>query len=107
MVAFNDLNLNNRKLLELLGMSQLKPDHEMENIESSKLFFNFLNSNINKCHYFDILFINLPHSFNNKNKLSLLHVNISSLNKHENFDVLYEFLISIPFLSNVTCTSTM
>ena len=64
MVVGNDLIVNNRKLIELLDTSQLKPDHKMENSELSKLFFNSLISNINKCCYFDILFINILHSFN-------------------------------------------
>ena len=99
MAAGNGLIVNNRGLLELLGASQLKPDHEMKNSELSELFFNSLISNINECCYFDIPFINLPHSSNNcKNTLSFLHVNMRSLNKHQNFDALFEFLISLSFL---------
>ena len=106
MLAGNDLIVNNRRLLELLDMNQLKPDHEIENIELSELFFNSLISNINERLYFDIPFINLRHSFNNnKNTLSLLNVNMRLLNKQKIFDALYEFLISIPFSPNVICIS--
>ena len=76
----------------------------MENSELSELLFNSLISNINEYCYIDIPFTNLPHSSNNyKNTLSFLHVNMRSLNKHENFDALYESLISIPFSPDVIC----
>ena len=104
MLAGNDLTVNNRRLLELLDMSQLKPDHKMENIELSELFFNSLISNINEHRYFNIPFINLSHSFNNyKNTLSLLHVNMRLLNKQTIFGALYQFLISISFSPDVIC----
>ena len=37
--------------------------------------------------------------------LSFLHVNTRSLNKHENFDALYEFLIWLSFSPDVICIS--
>ena len=84
--------VNDRKLLELFGMISMSPN------PSQKLWFNefsfcSLLNNISECQYFDVPFSDpIPSIHNIKNAISLLQVNIRSLNKHENFEVLIEFL---------------
>ena len=105
MVANNSLIVTNRKLLELLGMRSMSPNHT-ENCDLTELSFCSLLNNISECQYFDVPFNDPTSSIHNvKNIISLLHVNIRSLNKEENFDALFEFLTLLPFTPDIVCVS--
>ena len=65
-------------------------------------------SNIGDCCYFDIPFSlnsTMTNVTNNHKTISLLHVNIRSLDKLDNFHALREFLTSLPFSPDVVCAS--
>ena len=105
MVAINSLIVTSRKFLELLGMSSISPNHT-ENCDLTELSFYSLLNNISECQYFDGPFNDSTSSIHNvNNTISLLHVNIRSLNKQENFDALFEFLTLLPFTPDIVCVS--
>ena len=99
----NVLNIGNRKLLEILGASQVVNNtDDVNHSELSNLLFNSLVENVNECRYFDIptrssCFVQ------NQNSLSVFHVNIRSLTK--NFDALYYLISSLPVSPDVVCVS--
>jgi len=71
------------------------------------LTFSSLLNNTGKCHYVDIPLKDNPFPSSNTNyrSISLLHVNIRSLNKLENFERLYEFLTLLSFHPDIVCVS--
>ena len=98
-VSKNALNVRSRKLLEILGTSQVVTN--VDHSELTNLLFNSLVENVNECKYFDIP---MRSSFvQNQNSLSVFHVNIRSLTK--NFDALYELISSLPVSPDVVCVS--
>ena len=66
-----------------------------------KIYESF-STNILKCHYFDIS-KNNQIKMNDNDSLSIIHLNIRSLNK--NFDKLYDFLVCLSFTPDVLCLS--
>ena len=93
MNSCNELSVN-MKLLDLLETSQSNSNHETENSHSGVVAFNSMVSNIGDCCYFDIPFSlnsTMTNVTNNHKTISLLHVNIRSLNKLDNFHALHEF----------------
>ena len=81
----------------------MSPNHA-ENCDVTELSFCSLLNNISECKYFDVPSNDPTSSFHNiKNIISLLHVNIRSLNKQENFDALYVTLL--PFTADIMCVS--
>ena len=62
------------------------------------MFENFI-----ECKYLETPNVELPFVREQRNTLTLLHVNIRSLNK--NFDELHCFLTSLPYLPDIVCVS--
>ena len=93
-----NLETNNRKLLELLGASRLA-----ENVrENCDLTFNTLLDNIADCIYADVSNVGLPST---DNGITLLHINMRSINNGKNFDKFEEFLKALPCLPDIVCVS--
>jgi len=95
-------------LLEFLGASSPATQHENDKVSNlSEMTFNSIISTNSKCNYYDILNMDSPlFSDNNQITLSLLHVNLRSLNP-KNFDSLYEFLNHLPHYPDIVCISEM
>ena len=99
----NALNVGSRKLLEILGASQvINNTDDVNHSELTNLLFKSLVENVNECEYFDIP-MRSSSFFQNQNSLSVFHVNIRSLTK--NFDTLYELILSLPVSPDVVCVS--
>ena len=81
-----------RELSGLGNASQAAEQHltVSESEELCDKICELFSTNILKCHYFDISKNNQINMKDN-NSLSIIHLNIRSLNK--NFDKLYEFLL--------------
>ena len=93
-----------RESSEVGNTSQAAEQHltvsETEELRD-KIYKSF-STNILKCHYFDISQNNQINMKDN-NSLSIIHLNIRSLNK--NFDKLYDFLLRLTFTPDVLCLS--
>ena len=93
-----------RELSELGSTSQAAEQH-LTVSETEELYdkiYESFSTNILKCHYFDISKNNQINVKDN-NSLSIMHLNIRSLNK--NFDKLYDFLLCLTFTPDVLCLS--
>ena len=64
--------------------------------------FNTLLDNIANCIYTDVSNVNLPST---DNGITLLHINMRSINNEKNFDKFEEFLKALPFLPDIVCVS--
>ena len=93
-----------RELSGLGNMSQVAEQHltVSDTAELSDKIYESFSTNILKYHYFDISKNNQINMKDN-NSLSIIHLNIRSLNK--NFDKLYDFLLCLPFTPDVLCLS--
>ena len=100
-IISQNLETNNRKLLELLGASRLA-ENLRENCDLSDLTFNTLLDNIADCIYTDVSNVNLPST---DNRITLLHINMRSINNEKNFDKFEEFLKALPCLPDIVCVS--
>ena len=94
----------NKKLLALLATSHRPPNHVTENCDSSGLSFDSILTNDKSCNNVNILLDPISTVSNYQNELSLLHFNMKSINKQENFDSLHEFL-SLPLHPHIVCVS--
>ena len=100
-IISQNLETNNRKLLELLGASRLA-ENLRENCDLSDLTFNTLLDNIADCIYTDVSNVNLPST---DNGITLLHITMRSINNEKNFDKFEEFLKALPCLPDIVCVS--
>ena len=97
----NALNIGSRKLLEILGASQVVSNtDDVNHSELTNLLFNSLLENVYESKYFDIP-MQSSSFVQNQNSLSVFHVNIRSLTKL--FDALYELISSLPVSPDVVC----
>ena len=98
-IISQNLETNNRKLLELLGASRLA-ENVRENFDLSDLTFNTLLDNIADCFYTDVSNVSLPST---DNGITLIHINMRSINNEKNFDKFEEFLKALPCLPDIVC----
>ena len=86
-----------RKLSELRNTSQAAEQHLIvsETEELCDKIYESFSKNILKCHYFDT-YKNNQINMKDNNSLSIINLNIRSLNK--NFDKLYDFLLYLSLL---------
>ena len=93
-----------RELSGLGNVSQAAEQHltVSETEELCDKIYESFSTNILQCHYFNISKNNQINMKDN-NSLSIIHLNIRSLNK--NFDKLYNFLLCLPFILDVLCLS--
>ena len=62
--------------------------------------------NIKECHHIDFPMKEfLPSTKPNQTTMSIIHINIRSLNKPENFEALHEFLTLLPYSLDIVCVS--
>ena len=87
-IISQNLETNNRKLLELLSASRLA-ENVRENCDLSDLTYNTLLDNIAHCIYTEVSNVNLPST---DNGITLLHIKMRSINNEKNFDKFEEFL---------------
>ena len=78
-IISQNLETNNRKLLELLGASRVT-ENLRENCDLSDLTFNTLLDNITDCIYTDVSNVNL---LSTDNGITLLHINMRSINNEK------------------------
>jgi len=99
---------NNKKLFEFLGASRL-PDRESDEFcDTSDLIFNSVLNNITEYIYYDEPKLELPGrklQTYNQVTLTLLHINLQSLNNFANLDALDEFLSSLLNTPDIVCIS--
>ena len=92
--------IRNRKLQKFLGASR-PANHETDgSCDLSDLTYNSLLQNLTECNYFDIsnLVLSGRNLIGNSSKtLTLVHVNLRSINNFQNFDAFEEFLTNLSF----------
>ena len=93
---------DNRKLLDFLT-SRVAPDNTENFCDVNESSFVAMFENVIECKYLKTPNVKLPFVREQRNTLTLLHVNIRSLNK--NFDELHCFLTSLPHLPDIVCVS--
>jgi len=65
-------------------------------------------SNIIECNYFDVSsldFTDIGPTVDHHARLTLLHINMRSINNLKNFDALHEFLKSLSYTPDIICIS--
>jgi len=92
---------DNGDLLDFLCPTQAAKQNLSARDEVCDSVVGALKENIAKCNYFDVNFQIFKSKGNNN--LILLYVNVRSLNK--NFDLLYDFIVSLKFIPHVICIS--
>ena len=103
MATCDDLIIHNRRLFEFLNTSRSELNHETKTCDLNDTFDSLLD-NIKECHYIDFPTKEfLPSTKPNQTTMSIIHINIRSLNKPENFEVLHEFLTLLPYFPDIVC----
>jgi len=98
----------NRRLLEILGTSQLDNHKQSNSCDFSNLFCDSLLDNITECNYIDCPSLDLPDTYpsvDHQTTLIFLHINIRSINNLKFFVALYEFFTSLPYPSDIVGVS--
>ena len=70
--------------------------------------YNLPLQKIIEWNYFDVSYLNLPDrnlAENSQQTLTLLHVNLRSINNFQNFDAFKEFLTDLSFSPDIECVS--
>ena len=73
-------------------------------MDLSDLTYNSLLQNVTECNYFDVPYLDLPDrnlTEDSQQTVTLLHVNLQSINNLQNFDAFEEFLTD--FFPQTSC----
>jgi len=77
-------------------------DNDRISLDLGDLVFNKMCKNIKSCNYYNLT-NSLPKFYNSQNFITMLHLNIRSLNK--NYDDFYDFITALPQQPDILCLS--